>query len=150
MDSSGSSNRSGGAGAFLVFHPRYCVCFFAVILSALCAFATAGMLGLSIFFQDVALSSSYRCLGFLGLVYAGLLAYFNFMLVRGRPGWVWGNVVLLLGCLFCSLPALEYRPDKLTYVMAVFSPLIGLYLLGSGRHRELRLMLAESGLPKRK
>lgn len=144
MGSLGNSKRDVGSGAFLIFRRRYCACFFAVIFFALCSFAAAGMLGLSLFFQDVPLIKSCRWLGVSGLAFIGLLAHFNFMLVRGRQGWIWGNVMLLVGCLLFSLPALEYRPDKLTYVVSVFSPLIGLYLLGTNRYRELRQALVKA------
>ncbi len=144
MSSLGNSKRDVGSGAFLIFCRRYCACFFAVIFFALSSFATAGILGVSVLFQDVPLSKSCRWLGVSGLAFIALLTHFNVMLVRGRQGWIWGNVMLLVGCLLFSLSALEYRPDKLTYVVGVFSPLIGLYLLGTDRYRELRQALVKA------
>jgi len=67
----------------------------------------------------------------------------NFMVVRGRPQWVWGLVVVLVVCLLSVLPTLENRPHKVIYALAVLFPLLGLLLLNSKRHREMRSKLVD-------
>lgn len=67
----------------------------------------------------------------------------NFMVMRGRPRWVWGLVGVLVLCLLSVLPTIEGRPHKVIYVMAVLFPLLGLLLLNSKRHREMRGKLVD-------
>jgi hypothetical protein len=70
-----------------------------------------------------------------------LLSVFHFFILTGRPRWVWGVVVLFIGCLCVVLPTVEYRPDKILYFLGVLFPLLGLLALNSDRHREFRKVI---------
>ncbi|MCQ6255754.1 hypothetical protein [Pseudomonas sp. Q11] len=72
-----------------------------------------------------------------------VVVHCNFMVMRGRPQWVWGLVGVLVLCLLSVLPTIDGRPHKVIYVMAVLFPLLGLLLLNSKRHREMRSKLVE-------
>ncbi|RON15226.1 hypothetical protein [Pseudomonas frederiksbergensis] len=72
-----------------------------------------------------------------------VVVHCNFMVVRGRPQWVWGLVGVLVLCLLGVLPTIVDRPHKVIYVLAVLFPLSGLLLLNSKRHREMRTQLVE-------
>lgn len=61
-----------------------------------------------------------------------------FFLVWGRVVWVWGIALLFVTCLFAALPIIEYRPINVLYFLALLAPLIGLLILNSNRHREMR------------
>lgn len=65
------------------------------------------------------------------------------MIARGRPVWVWPMVAVLGLCFFCVLPTIAYRPDRLIYSLSLLFPLLGLLLLNSKRHREMRSKLVE-------
>ncbi|WP_371318751.1 hypothetical protein [Pseudomonas gingeri] len=72
-----------------------------------------------------------------------VVVHCNFMVVRGRPQWVWGVVGVLVVCLLGVLPTIEDRPHKVIYALAVLFPLLGLLLLNSQRHREMRSKLVD-------
>jgi uncharacterized membrane protein len=72
-----------------------------------------------------------------------VVVHCNFMVVRGKPQWVWGLVGVLVLCLLGVLPTIVDHPHKVIYVLAVLFPLLGLLLLNSKRHREMRNRLVE-------
>ncbi|WP_460148158.1 hypothetical protein [Pseudomonas sp. S2_A02] len=72
-----------------------------------------------------------------------VVVHCNFMVVRGKPQWVWGLVGVLVLCLLGVLPTIVDHPHKVIYVLAVLFPLSGLLLLNSKRHREMRNRLVE-------
>lgn len=65
----------------------------------------------------------------------------HFFLVWGRAVWVWGVVLLFILCLCMALPTVEFRPNSILYGLALLFPLIGLLILNSNRHREMRKIL---------
>lgn len=69
--------------------------------------------------------------------------FVNFMIARGRR-WAAG---LLAGyfafCLLLVLPAIQYGPHTLAYSLGIAFPLLGLLLLNTHRHREMRQKLFE-------
>lgn len=54
---------------------------------------------------------------------------------------MWGIVLLFVTCLCVALPMIEYRPIKVLYFLALLSPLMGLLVLNSNRHREMRKIM---------
>lgn len=76
-----------------------------------------------------------------------LLAWFithcNFMIAYGRPKWVWGMYGLFIACLLVAVPGFHFSPNPFIYVECFFWPVLGLLLLRSKRHRELRAKCVE-------
>ena len=65
------------------------------------------------------------------------------MIARGYP-WATKLVAGYLGaCLLFALPMIQYDLHTLVYGSAVLFPLLGLLLLNSKRHREMRQKLLE-------
>lgn len=69
---------------------------------------------------------------------ACIITLCNFMMMYGRPQWVWGMVVFFVACLLIALPAIQYSLHPLLYAESLFWPLLGLLILNSRRHREMR------------
>jgi hypothetical protein len=57
--------------------------------------------------------------------------------------WFWVFAGLFVACLLCVLPTIGYRPNRFVYAAGLFFPLLGLLLLNSKRHREMRSKLVE-------
>ncbi|AVE06850.1 hypothetical protein [Pseudomonas palleroniana] len=90
---------------------------------------------------DPALKSSYS--GLLILLLVVVIVFSNVMIARGRT-WATGLVAVYLGgCLLFVLPMIQYHLHALAYGSGVFFPLMGLLLLNSKRHREMRQKLVE-------
>ncbi|AKS06687.1 hypothetical protein [Pseudomonas trivialis] len=83
----------------------------------------------------------YSFLGGLALTWG--IVHCNFMIARGRPQWVWPLVSLLALCVLAILPTIGFDPHPLSYGLSLFFPLLGLLLLNSKRHREMRQKLLE-------
>ncbi|WP_455926351.1 hypothetical protein [Pseudomonas putida] len=66
----------------------------------------------------------------------------HFLLLRGRLWAVWIITTVLLGCLLIALPSYFYDPPLGVFAVAVLSPAVGVLLLNSQRHREMRNHLA--------
>ena len=62
----------------------------------------------------------------------------NVMIAFGRPKWVWGMYGLFIACLFFALVAFRFSPHPFIYGESVVWPLLGLVLLSSKRHGEMR------------
>ena len=67
----------------------------------------------------------------------------NVMIAYGRPKWVWGMYGLFIACLLFALPALRFSPPPFISAESVGWPLIGLALLRSKRHQEMRAKCVE-------
>jgi protein-S-isoprenylcysteine O-methyltransferase Ste14 len=77
------------------------------------------------------------------LVLSLLLALSHFVMIRG---WSWGVraiVVFYLVCFLTVLPTYGYKPHPVAYVTGLLFPMLGLLLLNSKRHREMRTQLVE-------
>ncbi|MDO7898076.1 hypothetical protein [Pseudomonas citrulli] len=85
--------------------------------------------------------TDYVGLGTLALVL--VLVAGNFLIARGRAWAVWGVAGYFLACLVAVVPMFAYRPHQGVYLFAVLLPLLGLLLLNSKRHREMRGKLVE-------
>ncbi|KAA8562458.1 MULTISPECIES: hypothetical protein, partial [unclassified Pseudomonas] len=79
--------------------------------------------------------------GLLSLTF--FFGFSNFMIVRGF-NWAVG---LLAGyfafCLMLVIPTIQYRPHTVAFSLGVVFPLLGLLLLNTERHREMRQKLFE-------
>ncbi len=83
--------------------------------------------------QATGMSATVMLLGF-------VVAHCNFMIVRGRPQWVRGLVLVFALCFLGVLPTITSYPNRVVYL---FAPLLGLLLLNSKRHREMRERLVD-------
>lgn len=86
-------------------------------------------------------NAKYSFLG--GIALTLVVVHCNFMIARGRPQWVWPLAVLLGLCFLGVLPAIRDQQHPLIYSLSLLFPLLGLLLLNSKRHREMRQRLLE-------
>jgi uncharacterized protein (DUF58 family) len=70
-----------------------------------------------------------------------LTVHSNFMILRGRPSWVWVMVGIYVACLLFVVPMLQYQPHKVLYGLALLFPFLGLLILNSKVQREMRAKL---------
>lgn len=126
---------------FLIFMRRYFPVFIGGVLAAICSFAITSVLYFEVFHKDATFENSV-IYGFAVMMGAtALMCLCHFFLVWGRPKWVWGVVALFFACLCLVLPMIEHRPNKVIYFLGVLVPLIGLSVLNSDRHREMRKIM---------
>lgn len=125
------------------FLSRYFPTFIGGIFAALFSLACAIPLVAASYFAGASLGeqATWSVLG--GAAVTLVVVHCNFMVVRGRPQWVWGLVAVLVVCLLGVLPTIGDRPHKVIYALAVLFPLLGLLLLNSKRHREMRSKLVD-------
>jgi drug/metabolite transporter (DMT)-like permease len=72
-----------------------------------------------------------------------VLCFGNFMMIRGRTWAVWIIVALLIISLLAVLPTYPYRPHMFSFTTGILFPLLGLLMLNSKRHREMRSALVK-------
>ncbi|CRM47674.1 hypothetical protein IFR08_18220 [Pseudomonas fluorescens] len=121
------------------YFPVFMGTVFMAIFSGSVAVSTAGVTYLR--GVEPALKSSYSGAAILLLVV--VLVFGNVMIARGYP-WAARLVAGYLGaCLLFVLPMIQYDLNRLVYGSAVLFPLLGLLLLNSKRHREMRQRLHE-------
>ncbi|QOQ73997.1 hypothetical protein IMF22_21195 [Pseudomonas poae] len=127
-------------GSFLArYFPVFMGTIFMAILSGASAVSLAGVTYLR--GVDPALKADYSGLAILVLV--AVLVFGNVMIARGRA-WATSLVAGYLGCcLLFVLPMIQYPVHKLVYGSAMLFPLLGLLLINSKRHREMRQKLLE-------
>ena len=77
------------------------------------------------------------------LVLSLLLALSHFVMIRGRSWGVRAIIVFYLVCFLTVLPTYGYKPHPVAYVTGLLFPMLGLLLLNSKRHREMRQKLLE-------
>ncbi|MBV4463342.1 protein-S-isoprenylcysteine O-methyltransferase Ste14 [Pseudomonas sp. F-14 TE3623] len=77
------------------------------------------------------------------LVLSLLLALSHFVMIRGRSWGVRAIVVFYLVCFLTVLPTYGYKPHPVAYGTGLLFPMLGLLLLNSKRHREMRTQLVE-------
>lgn len=125
------------------FLARYFPTFMGGIFAALFSLGCAIPLVTASYFAEASIDqqATWSVLG--GAAVTLVVVHCNFMMVRGRPLWVWGVVAVLALCLLVVLPTIGSHPHKVIYVLAVMFPLLGLLVLNSKRHREMRSRLVE-------
>lgn len=126
---------------FLLFKRHYFPTFMAGVFLAIISGVIASILVFDAFFTDVALDTRLRWLGGAVMTVTLLISLCNLLIIWGRTQWTWGVAFVLLSCLFVVLPTIEHRPHKFMYVLGVLFPLLGLFVLNTRRHRELRRVL---------
>ncbi|MDQ0651009.1 hypothetical protein [Pseudomonas cedrina] len=77
------------------------------------------------------------------VVLAIFITHCNFMIAYGRPKWAWGMYALFIACLLVALPGFLFSPHPFIYAECFFWPLLGLLLLRSKRHQEMRAKCVE-------
>ncbi|SCW86300.1 MULTISPECIES: hypothetical protein [unclassified Pseudomonas] len=125
------------------FLARYFPTFMGGIFAALLSLGCAIPLVTTSYFAGASIDeqATWSVLG--GAAVTLVVVHCNFMMVRGWPLWVWGVVAVLVLCLLVVLPTIGSHPHKVIYVLAVMFPLLGLLVLNSKRHREMRSRLVE-------
>jgi hypothetical protein len=121
------------------YFPVFMGTIFMAIFSGSVAVSTAGVTYLR--GVEPALKASYS--GAAILVLVAVLVFGNVMIARGYP---WATRLVagyLVCCLLFVLPMIQYGLNTLVYGSAVLFPLLGLLLLNSKRHREMRQRLLE-------
>ncbi|UNM20622.1 hypothetical protein K0P33_03885 [Pseudomonas sp. ArH3a] len=127
-------------GSFLArYFPVFMGTIFMAIFSGASAVSLAGVTYLR--GVDPALKADYSGLAILVLV--AVLVFGNVMIARGRSWATWLVAGYLGCCLLFVLPMIQYPPHMLVYGSAVLFPSLGLLLLNSKRHREMRQKLLE-------
>lgn len=125
------------------FLSNYFPVFIGGIFASIFSLALAIPLFIDSYFRNLPLADSTKWSFLGGMALTLVIVHCNFMIARGRPSWVWPLVMVLGGCFLSVLPAIEYRPNKLIYSLSLLFPLLGLLLLNSKRHREMRSKLVE-------
>jgi hypothetical protein len=128
---------------FLNFMKRYFPTFIAAIFVAKISCLLALFALLDSFFLNAPLADEAKFFAICTVICTGVLVHSNFMVIRGKPGWVWVFAGLFVVCLLCVLPTIAYRPNRFVYAAGILFPLLGLLLLNSKRHREMRTQLVE-------
>ncbi|WP_455926350.1 hypothetical protein [Pseudomonas putida] len=113
--------------------------FIGVILLACIAIGCGVVLVAQTYFSRVPISGGKGLGIYLGIMGFGVLIILShFLMARGRAWAVWGVVLSLSICLLFTLPAIFYDAHRGVYLTAVVSGLLGLLLLSTSRHREMR------------
>ena len=84
------------------------------------------------------------------VVLAVFITLCNVMIAYGRPKWVWGMYGLFIACLLVAVPGFHFSPNPFIYAECFFWPVLGLLLLRSKRHREMRAKCVELRHMRRK
>ncbi|MGR3963540.1 hypothetical protein FW800_03570 [Pseudomonas sp. 910_23] len=77
-----------------------------------------------------------------GVALALFITFCNVMIASGRPQWAQGMYALFIACLLVAVPGYHFSPNFL-YAECFFWPILGLLLLRSKRHREMRAAYVE-------
>lgn len=126
---------------FLLFMRRYFPTFMAGVFAGIFSIAFVSVLYIEAFFRPNKPGDGVEWLLGSALIAVGYMCVCHFFLVWGRVVWVWGIAFLFVTCLCAALPIIEYRPIKVLYCLALLAPLIGLLVLNSNRHREMRKIM---------
>lgn len=131
-------DRKHSLSAFLtLYFPTFIAAIFAAKISVILALFAI----IDSFFVSVSMADEVKLFFICAVFCIWVLVHSNFMVIRGRPGWVWVFVGLFVACLLCVLPTIAYRPNPFVYAAGILFPLLGLLLINSQRHREMRAQL---------
>jgi hypothetical protein len=78
-----------------------------------------------------------------GVALALFITLCNVMIAAGRPKGAWGMYALFIACLLVAVPGFLFSPRLFLYAECFFWPILGLLLLRSKRHREMRAAYVE-------
>ncbi len=124
---------------FKAFKARYFPIFLCAFFSSLFSAAYAISLMASTFFRGCPNRATYAIA--VALCASTTLSILNYLVVRGRPGAVWGIVLYNILCLSLILSAIDSKQPAFYYVIDIILPLLALLALNSQRHREMRRVL---------
>lgn len=79
----------------------------------------------------------------IGVVLALFITLCNVMIAYGFPRGAWGMYSLFIACLLVAAPGFIFLPIPVFYVDCIFSSVLGLLLLSSKRHQEMRAKYVE-------
>jgi len=125
------------------FFRQYFLTFMGSVFAACFSLALAVALAFITYFRDAPLAQVGLKIMSVGALLILITVHSNFMILRGRPSWVWVMVGIYVGCLLFVFPMVQYQPQKVLFGLALLFPLLGLLTLNSKRHREMRKKLVE-------
>lgn len=125
------------------FLSKYFPVFMGAIFASIFTLVFAVSLFFDSYYQDLSMEESAQYSFLAGIALTLVIVHCNFMIARGRAQWVWPLVVLLGLCFLGVLPTIADQQHALIYVLSLLFPLLGLLLLNSKRHREMRQKLVE-------
>ena len=123
------------------FFRQYFLTFLGGVFAAYFSLALAVALVFVTYFRDVPLAQVGLKIMLVGALLILLTVHSNFMILRGRPSWVWVMVGIYLACLVFVVPMVQYQPHKVLYGLALLFPFLGLLTLNSKVQREMRTKL---------
>ena len=123
------------------FFRQYFLTFLGGVFAAYFSLALAVALAFVTYFRDVPLAQVGLKIMLVGALLILLTVHSNFMILRGRPSWVWVMVGIYLACLVFVVPMVQYQPHKVLYGLALLFPFLGLLILNSKVQREMRAKL---------
>jgi hypothetical protein len=121
------------------FLKRYFPVFIGVIFSGIFGGATLVVLVENYYLPSLSNAAAEKACVALAL----FITLCNVMIVSGRQKWVWGMYGLFIACLLVAVPGFHFSPNPFIYVECFFWPVLGLLLLRSKRHREMRAKCVE-------
>lgn len=125
------------------FLARYLLTFMGVIFAGCFAASATVSLAASTYLRAVPVDVRATAAWVATVVIGMVIVHSNYLIVRGRPWCAWVMVALFAACLLIVLPTIQYEPHKFIYAEGLFWPLLGVLLLNSKRHREMRSRLVE-------
>ena len=123
------------------FFRQYFLTFLGGVFAAYFSLALAVALAFVTYFRDVPLAQVGLKIMLVGALLILLTVHSNFLILRGRPSWVWVMVGIYLACLVFVVPMVQYQPHKVLYGLALLFPFLGLLTLNSKVQREMRTKL---------
>lgn len=123
------------------FFRQYFLTFLGGVFAAYFSLALAVALAFVTYFRDVPLAQVGLKIMLVGALLILLTVHSNFMILRGRPSWVWVMVGIYLACLVFVVPMVQYQPHKVLYGLALLFPFLGLLTLNRKVQREMRTKL---------
>jgi len=125
------------------FFRQYFLTFMGGVFAACFSLALAVALAFITYFRDTPIAQVGLKIMSVGALLILLTVHSNFMILRGRPSWVWAMVGIYVVCLLFVVPMLQYQPHKVLYGLALLFPFLGLLILNTKLQREMRQKLLE-------
>jgi len=125
------------------FFRQYFLAFMGGVFAACFSLALAAALAFITYFRDAPIAQVGLKIMSAGALLILLTVHSNFMILRGRPSWVWVMVGIYVACLLFVVPMIQFQPHKILYGLALLFPLLGLLTLNSKVQREMRQKLLE-------
>lgn len=123
------------------FFRHYFLTFIGGVFAAYFSLALAVALAFVTYFRDAPMAQVGLKIMLVGALLILLTVHSNFMILRGRPSWVWVMVGIYVACLLFVVPMVQFQPHKVLYGLALLFPLLGLLTLNSKVQREMRTKL---------